>query len=370
MGANNSMMQGSGGEVLAPRVRNRIKELRRRKSEKEVLNFDGTVDGGKKSQSCEENEGDSNKGSLNDIQQAERVEKVSKVPLPVSEPGNTKYVNDDDDDIESGRNIGPSSPSFKIYCSESSNIKEEKFPESNDLGDKNQTIGVLQKSPSDDSIDSFVLASAGNSGNSNEGFVIGGDRVKMIDFARVQKELVECSKDSEGSGIKVSPKSDNLVQLIGTIPGPVGTPYEGGTFQIDITLPEGYPFEPPKMQFKNKVWHPNISSQSGAICLDILKDQWSPALTLKTALLSVQALLSAPQPDDPQDAVVAQQYLKDYQTFVNTARYWTESFAKESSRGIEDKVQKLVEMGFAEAQVRNILEAVGGDENLALERLL
>lgn len=53
--------------------------------------------------------------------------------------------------------------------------------------------------------------------------------------------------------------------------------------------------------------HPNISSQSGAICLDILKDQWSPALTLKTALLSVQALLSAPEPDDPQDAVVAQQ---------------------------------------------------------------
>ncbi|KAL9313976.1 hypothetical protein ACSQ67_019428 [Phaseolus vulgaris] len=203
-----------------------------------------------------------------------------------------------------------------------------------------------------------------------QGFVIGGDRVKMIDFARVQKELVECSKDSEGSGIKVSPKSDDLVQLFGTIPGPVGTPYEGGIFQIDITLPEGYPFEPPKMQFKTKVWHPNISSQSGAICLDILKDQWSPALTLKTALLSVQALLSAPQPDDPQDAVVAQQYLKDYQTFVSTARYWTESFAKASTRGIEDKVQKLVEMGFPEAQVRNILEAVGGDENLALERLL
>ncbi|RZC17414.1 Ubiquitin-conjugating enzyme E2 27 isoform B [Glycine soja] len=163
----------------------------------------------------------------------------------------------------------------------------------------------------------------------------------MIDLARVQKELVECSKDAEGSGIKVCPKSDNLVLLIGTIPGPVGTPYEGGIFQIDITLPDGYPFEPPKMKFKTKVWHPNISSQSGAICLDILKDQWSPALTLKTALLSVQALLSAPQPDDPQDAVVAQQYLKDYQTFVNTARYWTESFAKESSRGIEDKVLSL-----------------------------
>ncbi|KAK8481645.1 hypothetical protein V6N13_036045 [Hibiscus sabdariffa] len=192
----------------------------------------------------------------------------------------------------------------------------------------------------------------------------------MIDFARVQKELQECGKEKDSSGIRVSPKSDNLARLTGIIPGPLGTPYEGGSFEIDITLPDGYPFEPPKMKFVTKVWHPNISSQSGAICLDILKDQWSPALTLKTALLSVQALLSAPEPDDPQDAVVAQQYLREYQTFVGTARYWTESFAKASSLGLEEKVQRLVEMGFPDGLVRSTLEAVSGDENLALEKLL
>ncbi|KAL3655059.1 Ubiquitin-conjugating enzyme E2 27 [Castilleja foliolosa] len=162
----------------------------------------------------------------------------------------------------------------------------------------------------------------------------------------------------------VDSKSDrNLVHLLGTIPGPLGTPYEGGTFNIDINLPDGYPFEPPKMQFATKV------CQSGAICLDILKDQWSPALTLKTALLSVQALLSAPEPDDPQDAVVARQYIKENQTFMRTARYWTESFAMSSLIGVEEKVQKLVEMGFLEASVRRALESVGGDENLALEKL-
>ena len=62
-----------------------------------------------------------------------------------------------------------------------------------------------------------------------------------------------------------------------------------------------------QVSFTTKIWHPNISSVTGAICLDILKDQWAAAMTLRTVLLSVQALLSRPEPDDPQDAVVAQQ---------------------------------------------------------------
>ncbi|GJM92012.1 hypothetical protein PR202_ga08436 [Eleusine coracana subsp. coracana] len=192
----------------------------------------------------------------------------------------------------------------------------------------------------------------------------------MEDVSRVQKELRECNRDQEVSGVSIALHDGaSISHLTGTIAGPKDTPYEGGTFIIDIRLPSGYPFEPPKMQFMTKVWHPNISSQNGAICLDILKDQWSPALTLKTALLSLQALLSAPAPDDPQDAVVAQQYLRDYSTFVSTARYWTEAFAKSASTGMEEKVQKLVEMGFPEDLVRSTLKSVDGDENMALEKL-
>ncbi|CAO1940789.1 unnamed protein product [Urochloa humidicola] len=217
----------------------------------------------------------------------------------------------------------------------------------------------------------------------------------MVDVSRVQKELTECNRDREVSGVSIALHDGaNISHLTGTIAGPADSPYEGGTFIIDIRLPVcannwkrvqcgkcycltdfslwlvgGYPFEPPKMQFVTKVWHPNISSQNGAICLDILKDQWSPALTLKTALLSLQALLSSPAPDDPQDAVVAQQYLRDYPTFAATARYWTEAFAKSASTGMEEKVQKLVEMGFPEDLVRSTLKSVDGDENMALEKL-
>ncbi|TMW61126.1 hypothetical protein Poli38472_013589 [Pythium oligandrum] len=95
----------------------------------------------------------------------------------------------------------------------------------------------------------------------------------------------------------------------------------GDKAQSKMAKERPYPFEPPKMRFETKIWHPNISSQTGAICLDILKDQWSPALTIKTALLSIQALLSAAEPTDPQDAEVARVYMDDPEQFQNTARF-------------------------------------------------
>lgn len=82
------------------------------------------------------------------------------------------------------------------------------------------------------------------------------------------KELAEVGKDDKTSGVKAVPVTEgNLRELRGTIQGPVGTCYEGGLFEVDIQIPKQYPFEPPKMKFVTKVWHPNISSQTGAICL-------------------------------------------------------------------------------------------------------
>lgn len=74
--------------------------------------------------------------------------------------------------------------------------------------------------------------------------------------------------------INIDLVKDNFSELRGTIAGPPDTPYEGGTFHVEIKVPETYPFNPPKVKFLTKIWHPNISSATGAICLDILKDQW------------------------------------------------------------------------------------------------
>lgn len=84
---------------------------------------------------------------------------------------------------------------------------------------------------------------------------------------RIAKELKEVGKD-DSSGVKAGPVSDgNMNHLRATVQGPEGTPYEGGVFEVDIQIPAQYPFEPPKMKYITKIWHPNISSQTGAICL-------------------------------------------------------------------------------------------------------
>ena len=98
----------------------------------------------------------------------------------------------------------------------------------------------------------------------------------MASAGRVDKEIaLICEPDSTSGVIAQVADDDKSVtscprgwrHLIGTITGPEGTPYEGGVFDVDIIIPTEYPFEPPKMKFITKIWHPNVSSQTGAICL-------------------------------------------------------------------------------------------------------
>ncbi|KJP87248.1 hypothetical protein AK88_03045, partial [Plasmodium fragile] len=183
-------------------------------------------------------------------------------------------------------------------------------------------------------------------------------------------------------------KDSNISEWVGFIKGPAGTPYEDGHFILDITIPNDYPYNPPKIKFNTKIWHPNISSQTGAICLDVLKNEWSPALTIRTALLSIQALLSDPQPDDPQDAEVAKMYKENYSLFLKTASVWTKTFATapkleprevivicnsktgDAILSADLLIKKITEMGFTEDQAKNALINADWNATLALNTLL
>jgi ubiquitin-conjugating enzyme E2 N len=95
---------------------------------------------------------------------------------------------------------------------------------------------------------------------------------------------------------------------------------------LELFFPSDSPMAPPKVRFLTKIYHPNVD-KLGRICLDILKDKWSPALQIRTVLLSIQALLSAPNPDDPLDNNVAEVWKNDEQEALKRAREFTKSFA-------------------------------------------
>jgi ubiquitin-conjugating enzyme E2 D len=121
---------------------------------------------------------------------------------------------------------------------------------------------------------------------------------------------------------------DDMYKWQATILGPDDTPYVGGIFNLLIQFPTDYPFKPPKVSFITKIYHCNINS-NGSICLDILKDQWSPALTISKVLLSICSLMGDPNPNDPLMIDIADQYINNNEEFINMAKTYTLQYASE-----------------------------------------
>ncbi|XP_046634188.1 ubiquitin-conjugating enzyme E2 E1-like [Daphnia pulicaria] len=142
---------------------------------------------------------------------------------------------------------------------------------------------------------------------------------------RIQKELAEITLDPPPN-CSAGPKGDNLYEWVSTILGPPGSVYEGGVFFLDIHFSPEYPFKPPKVTFRTRIYHCNINSQ-GVICLDILKDNWSPALTISKVLLSICSLLTDCNPADPLVGSIATQYLQNREEHDRVARLWTKRYA-------------------------------------------
>jgi len=190
---------------------------------------------------------------------------------------------------------------------------------------------------------------------------------------RIQREFREVVKSKEiaESGVQLELVADDLTELAGTVAGPPDTPYAGGKYKLEIKIPETYPFNPPKVRFITKIWHPNVSSVTGAICLDILKDQWAAAMTLRTVLLSIQALLAAPEPDDPQDAVVARQYQDNYHIFKATAQHWATVYAGSNYKNPEfdTMLRQLKDMGIEEGAARVALSSCAWEMQKATDQL-
>lgn len=145
---------------------------------------------------------------------------------------------------------------------------------------------------------------------------------------RLTKELEELVKNPP-TNCSAGTVNDDLFHWRASITGPEDTPYFGGIFSLDIHFPTDYPFKAPKMNFITKIYHPNINA-AGSICVDILRENWSPALTISKVLLSVSSLLNDPNPNDPLDVEIADQYKNNKKLFEETAKTWTTIYAMEN----------------------------------------
>ncbi|BFZ17947.1 hypothetical protein BsWGS_20986 [Bradybaena similaris] len=133
---------------------------------------------------------------------------------------------------------------------------------------------------------------------------------------RIQKELIDLGRDPP-CNCSAGPVGDDIFQWQATILGPADSPYQGGVFFLTITFPSDYPFKPPKVAFSTKIYHPNINS-NGSICLDILRSQWSPALTIS----------KDPNPDDPLVPEIARTFKTNRSEYNRLAKEWTAKYAE------------------------------------------
>jgi ubiquitin-conjugating enzyme E2 D/E len=139
---------------------------------------------------------------------------------------------------------------------------------------------------------------------------------------RIMKEIDDLVEDCPDF-MKVSFPTGSALDWLVTLYGPEATPYEGGLFKVSLKLPTDYPFKPPRVNFTTKMYHPNIDRR-GNISIDILQEQWSPALTVAKVMISLLLFIQEPNPLDPLVPDIAMQYMKDYPAFEKAAREWTE----------------------------------------------
>ena len=126
--------------------------------------------------------------------------------------------------------------------------------------------------------------------------------------------------------------------------GPEDTPWEGGTFQLEVSFTEEFPTKAPHVKFLTKMFHPNIYN-NGEICLDILQNQWSPIYDISAILTSIQSLLTDPNPNSPANS--------------EAAKLWSEN-----RREYNRRVTEIVEESWAAADA---LEEDPEDGAMAVE---
>ena len=151
-----------------------------------------------------------------------------------------------------------------------------------------------------------------------------------IKFKKLTGELKNL-RNKPIPGITAEPIDENdLTVWKGRVEGAKGTPFEGGYFHFKIEIPENYPFEPPKVTMKTKVYHPNINYKTGGICVNILETKvWVSTNSIQNVLVSLQGLLSKPNPKSPLVGEINKVYVNDINQYNETVKEWVKLYAQD-----------------------------------------
>lgn len=139
----------------------------------------------------------------------------------------------------------------------------------------------------------------------------------MRQLMRQVQELTSSPID----GITLLPVED-VTEISAVLKGPEDTPYVGGEFTVTLVFGDTYPEQPPKGYFKTKIFHPNVS-EKGEICVNALKRDWSPSITMGHILSVVRCLLIEPNPESALNEEAGKLLLEEYSEFCKRARIFT-----------------------------------------------
>ena len=157
---------------------------------------------------------------------------------------------------------------------------------------------------------------------------------------RLMKDLKRLHEGEEANeSIQATPSGDSLFHWEAVIFGPDGTIFEDGIFNLTLEFPEDYPNKPPKVKFLTKLFHPNIYA-SGAICLDILKTNWSPVYDVRAVLTSIQSLLTDPNPNSPANPAASKMFMNNYQEYVVRVKACVEQSQQDMDEDEDDNADE------------------------------
>jgi len=114
---------------------------------------------------------------------------------------------------------------------------------------------------------------------------------------RAQKDISEMDLEAL-PGIKVEFPDPNNIMTFKVSIKPNDGLYKAAEFEFKIEIPSSYPYDPPKVSCETLVYHPNIDWK-GHVCLNILRADWKPVLTLGSVFFGLMTLFLEPNPDDP-----------------------------------------------------------------------